>query len=579
MRSYEDFTVGLLLEDGAVTQADVARARQRLTEGTDGGPRLAGISDALIAVGAVSERVVSLARASVSESPWVDLDHYEIDFRNTALLPRSLADACVAFPLFRAGSCVTVAMGDPLDLRAVDRVRAAIRGEIETVLADPAALVSLIDRAYSMTSASGQRESAPKEQTPAAPERKTGEEPIVAAVNQIIAQGIEEGASDIHIGPDEHDLYLRYRIDGTLHARQGPGRSSHGGLVQRIKVMANMDLTQSRRPQDGKFRFTHGARVVDIRVSLIPTVWGENAVMRLLAGNAALGGFESLGFNPEMTAEWERLVAQPYGIILVTGPTGSGKTTTLYTALKKINSPDTNVMTIEDPVEIRLPMVRHLQVNAEIGLTFASALRAILRQDPDVILVGEIRDEETARIATQAALTGHLVLSTLHTNDAPGAVARLREFGCPAFAVNSALLAVAAQRLVRRVCADCAAPCQPDAALIRRFGGGLDSGGQFRRGRGCPRCGNSGTRGRIGVYEMLRMDAIMQEAVDRGVSGSALRRVALDAGMVPMWRHGFELAQTGMVALEDIARIAAGTIDADQQALKVPDIQKPRLTA
>lgn len=578
MRSYEDFTVGLLLEDGAVSQADVARARQRLTEGNDSGPRLSGISDALIAIGAVTERVVSLARASVSESPWVNLDHYEVDFRNTALLPRSLADACMAFPLFRTGSCVTVAMGDPLDLRAVDRVRGAIRGEVETVLADPAALASLIDRAYSMTSAAGPRDAASKEQTPA-PERKNGEEPIVAAVNQIIAQGIEEGASDIHIGPDEHDLHLRYRIDGVLHARQGPGRSSHGGLVQRIKVMANLDLTQNRRPQDGKFRFTHGARVVDIRVSLIPTVWGENAVLRLLAGNAALGGFESLGFNPAMTAEWERLVAQPYGIILVTGPTGSGKTTTLYTALKKINSADTNVMTIEDPVEIRLPMVRHLQVNAEIGLTFATALRAILRQDPDVILVGEIRDEETARISTQAALTGHLVLSTLHTNDAPGAVARLREFGCPAFAVNSALLAVAAQRLVRRVCSDCAATAQPDPALIRRFGGGPNSGGQFRRGGGCPRCGNSGTRGRIGVYEMLRMDAVMQEAVDRGVSGSALRRVALEAGMVPMWRHGFELAQTGVVSLEDIARLAAGTIDADQQALKAPDLQKPRLTA
>jgi type IV pilus assembly protein PilB len=572
VRSYEDFTVGLLLEDGSVGPGDITRAKQRLTGRSEGGERLEGVSDALVAIGAVPERAVSLARATVSESPWVDLDHYDIDFQNAGLLPRSLAEACLAFPLFRLGECVTVAMGDPLDLRAVDRVRAAVKGEIDAVLADPSALASLIDRAYSMTSA-GVRGAA-KEPVVGVPERRAAEEPIVAAVNQIIAQGIEEGASDIHLGPDEHELHLRYRVDGALRVRQGPARSSHAGLVQRIKVMASMDLTQSRRPQDGKFRFTHGARSVDVRVSLIPTVWGENVVLRLLAGGAHLGSFADLGFSPEMTARWERLVAQPYGIILATGPTGSGKTTTLYTALKKINSPDTNVMTIEDPVEIRLPMVRHLQVNAEIGLTFATALRAMLRQDPDVILVGEIRDEETARIAMQAALTGHLVLSTLHTNDAPGAVTRLRELGCPAFAVNSALLATVAQRLLRRVCTECAAPYQPDEALLRRFDQG---GGQFRRGRGCPRCGNAGTRGRVGVYEMLLMDSALQDAVDRGLSGAALRRVAVDGGMQPMWRRGFEMAQTGVVTIEEVARAAAGTIDADRARAAEPE--RPRLTA
>jgi type IV pilus assembly protein PilB len=578
VRSYEDFTIGLLLEDGSIVQDDVARARQRLTERGESGERLAGLSDALVAIGAISERAVSLARATVCESPWVDLDHYEVDFHNAALLPRSLADACQAFPIFRLGDSVTVAMSDPLDLRAVDRIRSAIRGDVEPVLADASALAALIGRAYSMTSASGPRASSRDADAAAAADRRAGEEPIVAAVNQIIAQGIDEGASDIHIGPDEHELHLRYRIDGSLHPRQGPGRPSHAGLVQRIKVMANLDLTQSRRPQDGKFRFTHGPRTIDVRVSLIPTVWGENVVLRLLAGGTHLGSFESLGFSPDQTTEWERLVRQPHGIILVTGPTGSGKTTTLYTALKQINSPDANLVTIEDPVEIRLPMVRHVQINTEIGMTFASALRAILRQDPDVILVGEIRDEETARISIQAALTGHLVLSTLHTNDAPGAVARMREFGCPPFAINSALLSVVAQRLVKKVCAECATPAQPDPALIRRFTGSADAGGQFRRGRGCPRCGNAGTRGRIGIFEMLRMDPIIQDAVDRGLSGSALRRIALDGGMVPIWKRGFEMAQTGIVALEDIVRIAAGTIDADQRrAAPAPEL--PRLTA
>ncbi|MBY0261131.1 MAG: GspE/PulE family protein, partial [Phycisphaerales bacterium] len=350
----------------------------------------------------------------------------------------------------------------------------------------------------------------------------TGKEPIVAAVNQIVAQGIDLGASDIHIGPDEHQLHLRYRVDGELQPHKGPGLDAHIGIIQRLKVMSGLDLTVTRRPQDGKFRFSHNGREVDVRLSLIPTVSGENAVLRLLSSASSIRGFGELGFPPKQLAFFEEVIEHPHGMILVTGPTGSGKTTTLYTALKRLNTPDRNIMTIEDPVEIRMPMIRQVQANPEIGMTFAGALRSMLRQDPDVVFVGEIRDEETARISVQAALTGHLVLSSLHTNDAAGAIPRLRDLGCPPFAVNAALLCVLAQRLVRRVCPDCAAPDHPEPLLLEKFG--LAAGeGTLVRGKGCAKCGSTGYRGRLGVYEMLSVTPAIRRAVERGLPAVAIR--------------------------------------------------------
>ena len=280
-------------------------------------------------------------------------------------------------------------------------------------------------------------------------------QPVVAAVNQLLADAIELEASDVHINPDEEVLRLRYRVDGLLQEQQGLPLSMHAGIVQRLKVMAHLDLTQTRRPQDGKFRFNHKGDPIDIRMSSIPTVCGENVVLRLLMSGTVVLDFHELGMPAQMATDLEELINRPYGMLLVTGPTGCGKTTSLYTVLNKLNDPSRNIMTIEDPVEIRLPYLRQIQVHSEIGLTFASALRSIVRQDPDVVLVGEIRDNETASIALQAALTGHMVLATLHTNDAPGAVARLRDYHLPPFVINSAVLAVVAQRLVRRVCQHC----------------------------------------------------------------------------------------------------------------------------
>ncbi|MEC9374459.1 MAG: GspE/PulE family protein, partial [Planctomycetota bacterium] len=330
-----------------------------------------------------------------------------------------------------------------------------------------------------------------------------------------------------------------------------------GGVVQRLKVMARMDLTQTRRPQDGKFRFTHHGETYDVRMSTLPTVAGENVVLRILPRNASIAGFEALGMSAEHIEQMERLIASPHGIVLVTGPTGSGKTTTLYTALSRLNTPDRNIMTIEDPVEIRLPLVRQTQVNTEIGMTFAGALRSILRQDPDVVLVGEIRDSETAQIAVQASLTGHLVFSTLHTNDALGAVARLVDLGVPRFAVNGALLGALAQRLVRRVCEHCRIEDAPDEATMRFWGLEPHEAGGFSRGRGCGACLDTGYRGRVGVYELLIMTPGLRDAIDAGATPQQLQRAAIESGLKPMWQDGLEKARLGLTSLEELTRLRA----------------------
>lgn len=545
MLDHDGFVVSALIEEGRVARdaADRAKAEASL--------KSRPITSVLVERGLVTAREVALARASICEVPFVDLSQYAIDIRNCGRLSQDTAETLMAFPLFVVGDSVTVGMVNPLDLRAVDQLRAILKTDIETVLCEEAAIRWLIDSAFVM---SGQSSTAP-DLVPEA-ELTTGKEPIVAAVNQILAQAVDGGASDIHLGPDEHQLLLRFRVDGVLQPRQGPPLAQLSGLVQRLKVMANLDLTQTRRPQDGKFRYTHKGRAVDVRLSLIPTVLGENVVIRLLSSAGAIRGFDDLGIG---RAEFEGLshaLDQPNGMILVTGPTGSGKTTTLYTALKKLNSPERNIMTIEDPVEVRMPMVRQIQVNTEIGMTFAGALRSILRQDPDVVFVGEIRDEETARIAIQAALTGHLVLSSLHTNDAAGAVPRLRDLGCPNFALVAAVLAVVGQRLVRRVCSECAAACEPDALTLMQLGAPASSG-RFVRGTGCGRCTGSGYKGRLGIYELMRATPSWQRSIEAGASASALRRVALADGFRPMAADGFDKAALGLTTLSEVLRVVA----------------------
>jgi type IV pilus assembly protein PilB len=521
------------------------------------------LSESLIALKHIEPRTLALVRAGICECPFADLDHYQIDIRNTQLLPRPTSESLHAFPLFVFGESATMGMANPLDLKAVDQLRAVLKLEIEPVLCEPGALSRLIDRAYTLSSDAGQAK-----QTDQA-SLTTGKEPVVAAVNQILAQAAERGASDVHINPDEASLHLRFRVDGTLQAQQGPGLGMHAGIVQRLKVMANLDLTQSRRPQDGKFRFQYNGRSVDVRLSIIPTVCGENVVMRMLTSAASIRGFAELGVPADMQNQFDELLTQPHGMLLVTGPTGSGKTTTLYTGLKKLNSPGRNIMTIEDPVEIRMPLIRQVQVNTEIGMTFAGALRSILRQDPDVVFVGEIRDEETARIAIQAALTGHLVLSSLHTNDAAGAVPRLRDFGCAPFAINGALLGVVAQRLVRKVCVDCSKPCEPDKLLLARFHAD-NTDGTYVKGAGCPRCAGTGYKGRLGVYELLRLTPRLQQMIDRNATTNEIRSTAVHEGMRLMWHDGLAKARVGLTTLSEVVRVVAMENDETSDAWPSP---------
>jgi type IV pilus assembly protein PilB len=546
---HDDFVIASLMEEGLLAADVVAGARRAAAE------KRTSVCDLLVEQAVLTPRQVALVRAQICEVPFVDLEQFQLDIANARRMPKSMAESLGALPLFVLEETATVGMANPLDLRAVDQLRSVLKCDVEPVLCEPKSLKTLIDRAHALTADHG-KGSAKASGADFNLDLTTGKEPIVAAVNQILAQAIEKGASDVHIGPDETTLHLRYRIDGELVAHQGPALSAHAGLVQRLKVMANLDLTQSRRPQDGKFRFNHNGRAVDVRLSIIPTICGENVVMRLLTSSAAIKGFNELGLPQDAAPVLEQIIDAPYGMLLVTGPTGSGKTTTLYTCLKKLNSPDRNVMTIEDPVEIRLPLIRQVQVNPEIGMTFAGALRSILRQDPDVVMVGEIRDEETARISVQAALTGHMVLSTLHTNDAPGAIPRLRDFGCPPFAINAAVLGVIAQRLVRRVCRDCARPTPPTAAMLDHFGPDATDG-SYTAGAGCARCGSSGFSGRIGVYELLRLTQPIQQVIEAGGTVHQIRAAALNNGYRPMWIDGLNKAKLGLTTLNEVARVVA----------------------
>ena len=552
MINQTDYLVQCLVEESIIDAHAVEQARHRASE------QGMTIEEALVSSGMVSPRDVALTRATLCECPLMDLAHYDIDIRNAAMLPRSVAEKHRCFPLFETHGVVTVGMVDPLNLRAIDQLRQVLKTDLDPVLCVPDALGSLIHRAYSLMPAEGStREHEARE----ARELTTGDEPIVAAVNHILADAVETGSSDVHISPCEHELQLRYRIDGQLQCRQGPPLSAHPGLVQRLKVMANLDLTQTRRPQDGKFRFSHGGESIEIRLSTIPTICGENVVMRVLRPQGQILDFKDLGIPEQEVSRLHEALDHPHGMLLVTGPTGSGKTTTLYSAIKHINTPSRNIMTIEDPVEIRMHGIRQVQTNAAIGMTFAGALRSILRQDPDVVLVGEIRDAETAVIATQASLTGHLVLSTLHTNDAAGAVTRLRDLGVPPFVINASLLGVLAQRLVRRICINCVGEYAPEPFLLRRFG--LETGDPFRCGTGCSRCAGTGYRGRVGVYEYLRISPEVAAAIDNNATTRELHEVALIQGMRAMWRDGLHKARTGQTTLEEVARTVALAEQAD----------------
>jgi len=496
---------------------------------------------------------------------FVELVGYPIDNVAASLVPDALARRHAILPIgFDDVGRLRLAMADPADVLAIDDVRtltghqvqpvAVTREDIFEVISQHAGLSDAVESVVDEPDVGDSADSITHLGAQA------GDAPIVKFVNAIIQQAVASRASDIHIEPGEKALQVRFRVDGMLHAISRQHRSIHAGVVSRLKIMADMDIAERRIPQDGRISVRTGGKTIDLRVSTLPTVHGEKVVMRILDKTAILLTLEDLGFLPHVYAAYERNFRRPYGMILVTGPTGSGKSTTLYATLNVLSSPDVNVVTTEDPVEYRLAGINQVQINTRAGLTFPKALRSILRQDPDIVLVGEMRDHETAQIGMEAALTGHLVLSTLHTNDAPSAVTRLTEMGIDAFLVASAVDCVLAQRLARRLCANCREPYTPSGDELRIAGLPWQEGlplPLLYRAAGCNRCGTTGYRGRLAIHEVMEVDEEIERMITSGASTDDIETAACQAGMTTLREDGLAKVLLGHTTLEEIARVIA----------------------
>jgi type IV pilus assembly protein PilB len=516
------------------------------------------IGEALVALGVVTEEDVAKAIWLQRHIPYVDLDSYALDPSVIELVPEKVARAYTALPLFKIGNALTVAMADPLNLIAVDDLRTKTGCEIEPVISTEGKITRCLDHYYRMDESITQliQDVASGEDGKKAA-ADISEAPMIKLANLIIQQAVRDGASDVHVEPGEKEVSVRYRIDGVLQEIKKFPKNIHEAIASRFKVWGEIDIAKKRTAQDGRFYLDAEGKEIEVRLSTFPTIYGENLVMRILDPTATILELKTLGLSPAIFDSYMKLLKLPEGMVLVTGPTGSGKTTTLYATLDTITSPTLNVITIEDPVEYRLKQIRQTQVNPQAGVTFASGLRAILRQDPDVIMVGEIRDLETAQMAARAALTGHLVFSTLHTNDAPGAVTRLVDIGVEPFLISSGVAGVLAQRLARTICASCKEPFVPTPEILEQFGIAKQARGRnFYRGRGCQACRFSGYRGRIGIYELLLISDHLRDLINEKRSASEIRKAALKNGdLRTLFRDGLEKAAKGITTLEEISRI------------------------
>lgn len=551
--------------------------RKALQEQKRAGERL---EQTLIRLKYTDENRVFQVLAEYSDLPFVDLDTYMIDEKVVNLIPEELARRHRLIPLFKIGTTLTVAMSDPLNIHALDEIKSKTKTDVEIAITTDEKIQKAIDQHYGFSVTRLQKsleqyaKGSGEEPSPEASEyRKTYElaareflpgqiEEASAAqlFDIIVIQAIRDRASDIHFEPDEKALRIRFRIDGFLYEFLTLPRAIHPSLTSRIKVLAEMDIAETRLPQDGNFNVKMEDRSFEIRVSTFPTIYGENVVLRLLDQTSPLIKLEDLGFAEEMLHRFKQLLRRPNGIILVTGPTGSGKTTTLYACLNLINSMDKNIITIEDPVEYRLSLIRQTQVNLKAGITFAKGLRSILRQDPDVIMVGEIRDLETSEVATQAALTGHLVLSTLHTNDASEAVTRLMDIGVEPYLISSSVVGVLAQRLIRTICPNCKVSYQADPAVLAELGENPANSKEsltLYRGKGCKNCKQSGYLGRMGIFELFFINEKIKQLISEKASTQIIRRAAEDGtGMISLRKDGLHKVLNGMTTLEEIDRVA-----------------------
>jgi type IV pilus assembly protein PilB len=498
--------------------------------------------------------------------PYVDLVEVEIDPAAVAIVPEALARNHNALPLSFDGDRLVVALTDPTNVIALDDLRTASGHELRLTLAEPAAIddawirLGAIDR----TTQTMLESAAPDEDDTHDAFDPANDAPIVRAINQIIAKAVQQRASDIHIEPQEHDVRVRFRLDGVLHDIMHIPRSLRAGLVSRLKIMAELNIADTRIPQDGRISVVADGSPIDLRVATIPSVWGETIVLRLLDRSFSDLTLEHLGFPEDTLARYQKAFQRPYGAILVVGPTGSGKSTTLYSTLCVVNDVSRKIITVEDPVELRLPGLIQIHVNQKVGLSFATALRSILRSDPDVVMVGEIRDPETARIAIEAAMTGHLVFSTLHTNDAPSALSRLVEMGVEPFLVASALECVLAQRLARKLCPRCREPYAPAPDVLREYG--MDQTDTLYRAVGCNQCAGTGYSGRIALIELMPVTEDIERLTVERRSADELRKAARSEGMRSLLEDGLAKAQAGITSLEEVLRILEGRgVSADQR--------------
>jgi general secretion pathway protein E len=553
--------LGQILTRQRVITAEILEAAQ--LRATREGIRL---GEALVAMGVATSADVLQALAAQLQLGFLAADELPSTPPVLKELSPKYLRQYLACPITVEGGSVTVATAEPTNPLLLDDLQQILGLTVKLCVAPAPAILDAIERAYGANTAlqkivEGMGTSGPEHRTE--PEEDVNhlrdmafEAPVVRLVNLLIDGALASDASDIHIEPFEDSLRVRYRIDGLLYDQEAPPRRLQAALTSRIKIMAEMNIAERRLPQDGRIRVTgQGGRRVDIRVSTVPTIHGESIVMRLLDRSSVFLPFDRLGFSQGTAAAFETLIRRPHGILLVTGPTGSGKTTTLYAALDKINRPDLKILTVEDPVEYQLKGVNQIPVRPKIGLSFAAGLRHIVRQDPDVIMVGEIRDLETAEIAIQSALTGHLVFSTLHTNDAPGAVTRLQDLGCEPYLVSSVLSGVLAQRLVRRVCQACRAPDHPDGAELLALGVSDAAGTELFRGKGCDECRGTGYRGRIGIYELFRINDETRSLIVRRAPAGEIRRHAVEHGMLTLREDAWAKACAGFTTVDEILRV------------------------
>ncbi len=553
-----------LVQQGVLSQEQLQAA---LAHQQAGGGALLG--QVLIQQGILTEVSLAQALASIARVPFQELRLDQVQSAAIQAVPRDLPPRYSVVPMAVVGDTVRVAFADPFNILAVDEIERRtglrvqqvcvtetdIRDAIEHFYGGAGVLEDLVSEAVAQQSAERQRVARGGfvVQEPTAGQ----DEPIVRLVEEIINQGIRRRATDIHLEPEEDLVRIRYRVDGMLHTGPLLPKQIQHQLISRVKVLAQLDIAEHRLPQEGHISFVGSTQEVDLRVSSFPTVFGEKVALRILERQMLFRGLSELGLEGETLAKLQDSLSHSKGILLLTGPTGSGKTTTLYTMISSLDLLANNIVTLEDPVEYRIPEIRQSQINNRAGFTFATGLRSMLRQDPDVILLGEIRDPETAGLAMRAALTGILVLSTLHTNEAAGTFPRLVDMGLEPYLIGSTMISAVAERLVRKVCRHCAQPVEPDASLLERLGlAGEPTDGTWVRGRGCRDCGDTGYRGRTGIFEILMVSERIREAVRQRVDTQGVRHIAVEEGMQTLMRHGLQRVRRGETTLEELARVA-----------------------